>query len=187
MITRDAICREVDYHPVELSSGALKFSLSTRRCTQTYYLARDTVNDRDVLTLAEEGADDAFACSLLSAACGIRGGDVSPAKQSLALPDSLFTHGLLVPPSYHRYLGGVLEAERSELFLVLPIFECEFSGDESVDLFAELCRRYVPTLVWSRTGPCPRIMVRSDNPKTGGGTHGNKPVPYSHQIGRAHV
>lgn len=83
-----------------------------------------------------------------------------------------FTHALLVPPSYHGYLNsvhGITDSDRSNLYLVIPIFRCEFTGHESVDLFKQVRADIVPTLDWCRNAS-PRISVYFDNPSTGTGS-----------------
>ncbi|TDF81475.1 hypothetical protein [Pseudomonas sp. H9] len=80
-----------------------------------------------------------------------------------------FTHALVVPNTYHGSLKGRLEGRRENLYLCIPIYRCEFSGDESVEEFKELRLHYVPTLDWERKAS-PKLRVYFDNPTTGGGT-----------------
>ena len=174
--------------PVELADGVLKFSDATPASTYFYYLQRDAVNRRDLLAVSEDADDDILAGNLLRAA-GRVPYDIS--RLALASLDSgggcVFSHVLLAPPEYHSYLKGILDAERQELLLVLPVFRSEFSGDESVELFYELRRRFFPTLDWRRSSPCPRVLVRFDNPDTGGGTFGDAPVPICYSVLRQEI
>lgn len=86
---------------------------------------------------------------------------------------------LLAPAHYHGNFIGALDEKRSELVLCAPIFHCEFSGNESIDEFHEMNVKRVHTDIWTRN-PEPKIFVRFNNDKTGGGTKGNKYVLMSY-------
>ncbi|MGO4711647.1 hypothetical protein [Bradyrhizobium sp. 2TAF24] len=119
------------------------------------------------LLVSEDLVDDAFAAQVLhQAGCT---GVVRPSKRDLQPNRYGFTHLLEVPPHYHAELKGRLDAERMRTTLCIPIFGCEFSGDETPEDFHALRGRLVPTSRWNRP-PCPRISLRFDNPRTGGGT-----------------
>ncbi len=78
-----------------------------------------------------------------------------------------FTHAMAVPSTYHGFLNQI--EGRANLFLCLPIFRCEFSGEESAEEFRLATTHVVPVYEWDRTVQ-PRISVYFDNPRTGGGT-----------------
>ena len=78
-----------------------------------------------------------------------------------------FTHAMAVPSTYHGFLNQI--EKRAGLFLCVPIYRCEFSGDESADEFRQAAARLVPVYEWDRAMQ-PRINLYFDNPRTGGGT-----------------
>lgn len=78
-----------------------------------------------------------------------------------------FTHAMAVPSTYHGFLNQI--EKRAGLFLCVPIYRCEFSGDESADEFRQAAARLVPVYEWDRAMQ-PRISLYFDNPRTGGGT-----------------
>lgn len=78
-----------------------------------------------------------------------------------------FTHAMAVPSTYHGLLNRI--EKRTGLFLCLPIFRCEFNGNESEDDFRLSTHHIVDVNNWHRTRQ-PKISVYFDNPRTGGGT-----------------
>jgi len=78
-----------------------------------------------------------------------------------------FTHAMAVPSTYHGLLSH--NANRTNLFLCIPIFRCEFSGNESFKEFDSSAHHIVGIYNWHRTRE-PKISVYFDNSRTGGGT-----------------
>ena len=78
-----------------------------------------------------------------------------------------FTHAMAVPSTYHGLLNRI--EKRTGLFLFLPIFRCEFTGEESAEDFKWSTHHIVDVNNWHRTRQ-PKISVYFDNPRTGGGT-----------------
>lgn len=78
-----------------------------------------------------------------------------------------FTHAMAVPSTYHGLLNRI--EKRTGLFLCLPIFRCEFTGEESAEDFKWSTHHIVDVNNWHRTRQ-PKISVYFDNPRTGGGT-----------------
>lgn len=89
---------------------------------------------------------------------------ISAGKRS----SSLFTHVILFPQNYHGHMKDT-GIDRNDLYLCVPIFRCEFSGEESAEEFMDMRVHFVPVLDWKRT-VCPKVKVYFDNPKTGAGT-----------------
>jgi len=79
-----------------------------------------------------------------------------------------FTHAMAVPSTYHGLLSH--NANRTNLFLCIPIFRCEFIGNESFKEFDSSAHHIVGIYNWHRTRE-PKISVYFDNPRTGGGTY----------------
>ncbi len=78
-----------------------------------------------------------------------------------------FTHAMAVPSTYHGLLNQI--EKRTGLFLCLPIFPCEFNGNESEDDFRWSTHHIVDVNNWHRTRQ-PKISLYFDNARTGGGT-----------------
>jgi hypothetical protein len=66
-------------------------------------------------------------------------------------------------------LKGRLDAERYSTVLVVPIFEPEFSGNETVEKFKTLRGGVVPANRWDRSVH-PNIRLRFDNQSSASGT-----------------
>lgn len=134
-----------------------------------YHVALGVEHGRpvDLLTVSADLLDDDFATLVLEAAGGSEPGMVLE-KRALSANGHGFDALLLVPPHYHDYFAGRLDAQRDRLILCVPIHGCEFAGDESAELF-RLLTREVPIRDWRRFAH-PRIQLRFDNPVTGGGT-----------------
>jgi len=125
-------------------------------------------DDSDDLVISEGNPDDEFATAVLSCARSARAGG---GLLLLDLPANKYGfEALLIAPSdYHSYFKGRLDDKRQKLMLCVPIYRCEFSGDESPEQFTTLRRDVVPILSWTRA-PAPKIVLRFDNPKTRAGT-----------------
>lgn len=124
---------------------------------------------RDFLTVSEDALDRDFAAFVLDPAPRLLS-PLKPTLYNLADNDFGFTHVLAVPSSYHSSLKGGLESKREKLYLCIPIFRCEFSGDESEAEFKEMMQRMVPVFKWRRKVH-PKLKVYFDNPRTGAGTY----------------
>lgn len=160
----------------ELSTGLLKFKDVVPAFAFVYYLALGKNKQADLLLVTEDFEDDDFARTIIDAVRNPRVDFGQLSKQRLNIPNRYnFTHYVLVPPRFHSYFKGRLDEKRSRLVLCLPIHECEFSGDESPELFLHMRRYTVPTLDWQRSA-APKIMLRFDNPRTGSGTSDCAPV-----------
>lgn len=169
---------------VEFQNGALKFKDIVPAYSYIYYFINDKTNSRNVLAVSQDSEDDILAKLLLKAGCEAPNNISDLCKYAFCQGKEIgypFTHCIMAPPQYHSYFKGRLDIERTDLFLVIPIFKCEFSGDESIELFYQLRREVVSTLDWKRT-PNPKVMVRFDNPATGGGTTGKFPVPIRYNV-----
>lgn len=166
----------------ELPEGIMKFKDVVPAFSLIYYFRYNTINESDLLVVVKDVDDDIFAEALIRAASSVHYLHSSLSKHAFSHESNFsFTHMLLVPPQYHSYFRGRLDRERTNLFLVLPIFNCEFSGSESVELFYRIRREIVPSLDWKR-GPSPLAMVRFNNQKTGGGTAGGSSVPIRYDV-----
>lgn len=142
----------------------------TPRSTLHYHVALGADHGRpvDLLTVSENLLDDDFAALITSAAADA---GRAAALQKRALPANPYGFDalLLVPPHYHSYFAGRLDAERDRLVLCLPIYGCEFRGDEDAETFRLLAKDVVPIRDWRRFAH-PRTQLRFSNPATGGGT-----------------
>lgn len=141
----------------------------TPRSTVHYHVALGVEHGRsvDLLMVSADLLDDDFATLVLEAAGGFEPGLV---LEKCALPANAYGFDalLLVPPHYHDYFAGRLDAQRGRLILCVPIYGCEFAGDETAEIF-RLLTREVPIRDWRRFAH-PRIRLRFSNPVTGGGT-----------------
>jgi hypothetical protein len=141
----------------------------TPRSTLHYHIALGVEHGRpvDLLTVSADLLDDAFAALVVEAAGGVPPASVLE-KRALPANGHGFDALLLVPPHYHDYFAGRLDAERDRLILCVPIYGCEFAGDETAEIF-RLLTREVPIHDWQRFDH-PRTQLRFSNPVTGGGT-----------------
>jgi len=172
MITRKEV-EESFPDTVRLDSGVYKFTLELPMRTIFYYLKfADAGSDGcDFLVSSNKIGDDEFAVDLLS--------ELSPGlpldRMSLReIPENKygFSDVLIVPNGFHSVLEGILDHNRDELFLCVPIHRSEFSGDETKDEFRIIQRSVVAIFDWTRK-ISPRISLRFFNPKTKGGTKGD--------------
>ena len=160
---------------VPLADHVFRCEVETQRATRYYYvrLAGGGAMQQDFLIKSENLADDGFALLIL--------GHMPPASDTAALqvvplPQNGygFPASLVAPPSYHTCFKGILDAEREQLMLCVPVHRCEFSGGEPIGEFVTMRRETVPTADWRRP-VSPKILLRFDNPATRGGT-GDSPV-----------
>jgi hypothetical protein len=154
---------------VDLGDGVLKCKDVVPAYTFHYYVRpASTSEGPDLLMVSENREDDELARSVLT-----QPGSPPLKKDKLAfwsMPAGFrFTRLLLVPPSYHSYFSGRFDELRGHLLLCVPVYESEFSGDESRREFGDVYLRLVPTRDWSRS-ECPKVVLRFDNPATGAGT-----------------
>lgn len=139
-------------------------------------LGDDASGGNDFLLVSEQADDEDFAKRVFSCVVhpatdtGLTMCDLTENKYGL-------THLLIAPKTYFSHLKGRLDKEREQLYLCVPIFRAEFTGRESVDEFYEVRRHLIETLDWNRSFS-PRVLLRFDNPKTGGGTDGDALVTY---------
>lgn len=124
--------------------------------------------DRDLLTVTEDTVDRNFAIKVVDQA-PLDLSREKPTLYELSGNDYGFTHVLAVPSSYHSSLKGKLEPKRGNLFLCIPIFRCEFTGDESEAEFRDMISRMIPAFKWQRH-TFPKLRVYFDNPTTASGT-----------------
>jgi hypothetical protein len=121
-----------------------------------------------LLLVSENLVDDDFARHALGSIPELPAPD-SLQVIPLAINRRSFTHLLLVPPTYHQYFKGILDAKRTGLVQCLPIYRCEFSGTETVDEFTQMRRHAIDTINWSRE-ITPKVVMRFENPRTSAGT-----------------
>jgi len=165
MITKKELTEEFD-QVREVRRDVVFFQDKMRSYTYSYWLAGSEA--RDLLVVSETDVDDELALAIVDAVPHSTPSD-RPAIFELPKESSRFTHVIVVPSNYHSYLKGLKRIDRNKLFLCIPIFRCEFSGNECPEAFRELRLRSVPTLNWKREKH-PKLLVYFDNPKTGAGT-----------------
>lgn len=161
---------------VELGLGVVRCQDVLPRTKYFYYLKLAEVGSAapDYVLVSENKMDDDFSVEVLASAAAENVSVSSRLKKyPLRTAKYGFTSMLFADSSYHAYFKGRLDEKRSNLVLVVPIYDCEFTGDESPDEFAMMRRDLVPTLNWERE-VAPKILVRFDNPKTRGGTGDSK-------------
>lgn len=163
MITKDELLREFG----ELGEAHGCYFGKYVVATFTIYCCLRNANGQDLAIASKDIADPEFAASVLLNAPSQLSHD-GPTIFEIPSSDYGFTHAMAVPAAYHGLLSH--NANRSNLFLCLPIFRCEFSGNESVEEFKWSTRHIVGIDNWHRTRE-PKIGVYFDNPRTGGGTH----------------
>jgi hypothetical protein len=159
---------ERNFGEVELlEDGSFKFKDQLPAATYFYHarLGADA-SSHDMLTVSIDVDDDEFSSQLLRGIPGfpLRFDALTPAQ--IGNNKYGFEQVIFAPPSYHKFMKGRLDSERSNLFLCVPCFVSEFSGDESVDEFEFMRRSSVEALRWTRSIR-PKISMRVDNPSTG--------------------
>ncbi|QDU00737.1 hypothetical protein V6x_04130 [Gimesia chilikensis] len=174
---------EANFPDIEyLASDILMFQDIVPAFKFLYYFMPDHRSQRDLLLVTDGYRDDQFAQSILLAAQQLAGCQTGLTKHPFGMPDKYgFTHLLLVPPDFHSYFKGRLDQERQELFLVLPIHQCEYSGNESRELFIEMRQRTNPALDWQRE-VTPQALLRFENPRTKGGAGNSNGVPVKYSL-----
>ena len=144
------------------------FQLETKTYVINYWLKARGDNSK-LLVISQDFIDDALAEIIVDSVPVLSLMD-KPAVFSVAAGEhssSLFTHIIVFPQNYH---GAMKDAgmDRGDLYWCVPIFRCEFSGEESVEEFISMRVDCVPVLDWKRTIR-PKVSVYFDNPKTGAG------------------
>ncbi|UYY57245.1 hypothetical protein [Sphingomonas sp. S2-65] len=157
-----------NFFPV-VAAGALVRAADelAEKTIYSHFLLPDGETDAVPFVVSDDIVDDPFARQLLEAARGHR----PKGLEKIAFHENSygFSHLILVAPAYHSELKGRLDAERASTVLVVPIFEPEFSGTETVEEFTTLRREVVPANRWDRTVH-PKIRLRFDNAPSGSGT-----------------
>jgi hypothetical protein len=156
---------------LDLGDEVLKCKTSVPAYTFHYYVRLSAVaGGVDRLMVSQDREDDVFAREVLTRLEGV---SLEKGLSFTTMPStgSAFTRVLLAPPRFHAYFNGILDRQRERLVLCVPVFASEFTGKETAGEFREMCYRYVPVRDWTRR-ECPKILLRFDNPKTGGGTNG---------------
>jgi hypothetical protein len=151
-----------------------------------YYLGFLKSDNINIIVISRNIEDDVFASELIRVA----------SSQNKFLNLLKFRHNienkygfdsaLMAGSQYHSYFKGRLDDVRDTLYLCLPIFECEFSGNESVKLFYEMRRFLIKSLNWNRS-ITPRIMLRFENPKTKAGTIGKNYYPVDFNVVKTEI
>lgn len=153
---------------VKKESDIFFFQDETKTYVLNYWL-KTRAEDVKLLVISQDFIDDALARIVF---------DSIPVFSSKGKPvvfpifagkhsSSSFTHVLVLPQNYHGYMKDT-GIDRKDLYLCIPIFRCEFSGEESAEEFMDMRVRSVPVLDWRRTVH-PKVKVYFDNPKTGAG------------------
>ncbi|WP_237405590.1 hypothetical protein, partial [Pseudomonas syringae] len=165
MIEKQAMDKAFD-HVTELSGNVYFAQNKTKTHTYNYWLK--PAARKDLLVVAEDIIDDSFALDIIQSAPD-RLSSTAPTVYTLPKPSRHFTHIIAVPSSYHRCLGGHDPINRDDVYLCVPFFRCEFSGDESELEFKAMMQRTVLIFKWQRE-PAPKLIVYFDNPVIGTGT-----------------
>lgn len=162
MITKDDLLRE--FGEVSEAHGCCfgKYVVAT----YTLYCCLRSANGHDLAITSKDIDDPEFASSVALNAPPHLPHD---RPTIFAIPPSIygFTHAIAVPSTYHGLLNR--SANRTNLFLCLPIFRGEFSGNESAEDFKWSTHHIVDVNNWRRTRQ-PKISLYFDNPRTGGGS-----------------
>jgi hypothetical protein len=151
-----------------------------------YYLGCSKSDNINIIVISRDIEDDVFASELIRVA----------SSQNKVLNLLKFRHNienkygfdsaLMAGPQYHSYFKGRLDNVRNTLYLCFPIFECEFSGNESVELFYEMRRFLIKSLNWDRS-MTPKILLRFENPKTKAGTIGKNYYPVDFNVVKTEI
>lgn len=153
----------------DIGSGIAKCREETASSVWHYYLkpAPQDSAAPDLLVMSEDREDDDFVRLILD---GVSLSEMPEALGYIEIGTNPYAlpGAFIAPASFHSYFKGMLDDRRERLALVLPAYRCEFSGDESVEDFVFI-RRHLPSLDWLREAR-PKILMRFDNPATGGGT-----------------
>jgi len=142
------------------------FQDKMRAYTYNYWL--QTSKERDLLVVSKDMVDDELSLAVISMAPELLSLK-QPEIYALSGKSKKFTHVFVAPSHYHGYLKGAEGIDRSRLLLCVPIYRCEFAGDETPEEFNEMQLHLIPILDWERSKH-PKLRVYFDNPATGGGT-----------------
>ncbi|WP_178082895.1 hypothetical protein [Pseudomonas sp. GW456-12-1-14-TSB6] len=134
----------------------------------TYEYCLKSEAHQDILVISEDITDKDFSIAVIKQTPDLLNSK-KPTIFEISKNNYGFTHAIAVPSTYHESLKGRLEAKRENLYLCIPIFRCEFTGDEDKREFKEMMQRTIPIFQWKRM-IAPKIRVYFDNPKTGAGT-----------------
>jgi hypothetical protein len=149
-----------------VGSGVVHFQDEMRTYTYNYWL--HSSEERDLLVVSKDKIDNELALAVIGRAPAALPLD-RPFVYSLADDSKKFTHVFVAPNQYHGYLKGAEGIDRSKLLLCVPIYRCEFAGNESLEEFKDMQLHLVPILDWERAKH-PKLRVYFDNPATGGGS-----------------
>lgn len=152
-------------HISKPSEGVLKWRLQMPAFTDWYYCKSSSQIDRDVLIVLRN-EDDKFVESLFTELDTIRRNLASVTKISIGFANEYnFDSAVIVCNDYHGYLKGTFDLLRDSLYLCIPAYHCEFSGDESLEEFSfQFVYRLERTL---RRPVCPKLRYKLVNPATG--------------------
>ena len=95
-------------------------------------------------------------------------------KLEKMLFDNLHFDSLLLLPSEYHIMGYEEEEEKEILqrtVLAIPIYHCEFSGNENIEDVKNLRRDYINTIDWNRT-ITPKLKIKYKNYTTKSATIG---------------
>jgi len=134
--------------------------------TYTIHCCLRLATDQTVAVASRNIDDPAFAASVVLLAPAHLPHD-RPTIFGIPANTHGFTHAMAVPSTYHGLLNQI--GNRAGLFLCVPIFRCEFSGNESAEEFRQATAHRIPAYEWDRVMQ-PKISLYFDNPRTGGGT-----------------
>lgn len=166
MITRQDLERNFS-EVILLEDGSYKFKDRLSNTTYFYHARLGVgVSSQDLLTVSCDVDDDEFAADLFRSQSQVRLDLKALVSASVVRNDYGFERVLFAPPSYHKYMKGRLDNERAGLFLCMPYFVSEFTGDEDVGEFESIRLSGMDSLKWNRTVK-PKISMRVDNPSTG--------------------
>lgn len=145
--------------------GMYCFTEKTSRAKYSYFLLPD--DETGLLAVTVDSEDEVFAHSVLSSSrsCS-RIIDI----EKRPLPNNIygFDSILCLSGKYHGYFKGRAGLSDFQIRQIVPIYSCEFSGNECVSDLSH-ARSIIPLLAWHRKA-VPKILLRFDNPKTRGGT-----------------
>jgi len=149
-----------------VDAGVFHFQEKMKSFTYNYWIT--CTHLQDLLLVSKNDVDTELSKAVFDAAPAHLAAN-KPTVFELSNNSRGFTHVLAVPHNYHNYLKGIEGVDRENLFLCVPIYRCEFSGDESPDEFKYMYLHLISIFDWARP-KCPKIRVYFDNPATGGGT-----------------
>jgi hypothetical protein len=176
--------------PADFADSAYQYEVQTPAYHFTTVVATLSGPNSFVALVARNSFDPALASAVLQFVRN-RSVVLGPNESVRILPD--FSHAdypfdcvLVVGPKAHVLFQNESAALHSQTLELIPIRHCEFSGDETPDLFQLIRRKFVSTLDWRRT-PSPRIWMSFHDFSTGVRSTGQKPglataAQATHQI-----